>query len=91
MGRETLRGWVWGERDKMFCECCIQYGNHVGVLCITLKLELVPFYISITPLSTGLSNWGNYLLTLRVCTMCIMETSMGDYTANCLGYRLFNG
>ena len=68
----------------MFCECCTQYGNHVGVLCITLKLELVAFYISIT----GLSNCGNYAL---LYTYAIMETSMGDYTANCLGYRLFNG
>ena len=58
LGRETMRGCV-GRETKCFVSAASNMEvvcNHVGVLCTTLKLELVPFYVSITSLSTGLSN-----------------------------------
>ena len=65
MGRETKCFVSVASNMEVVC-------NHVGVLCTTLKLELVPFYVSITSLSIGLSNWGNDLLTLHIYVQCVL-------------------
>lgn len=65
MGRETKCFVSVASNMEVVC-------NHVGVLCTTLKLELVLFYVSITSLSTRLSNWGNYLLTLHIYVQCVL-------------------
>ena len=57
------QGDMCGEKEEMLCGPCIKHGgcmHHVGLLCIILKLELELFYLSIGPLSTGLSNCGSY-------------------------------
>ena len=54
---------VCGEKEEILCGPCIKHGGcrrQVGLLCIIPKLELVPFSLSIGPLSTALPICGSY-------------------------------
>ena len=79
-----------GERDKMFCEHCIQYGGCMQS-CGSVVHHFEAWIGAVLRINhftehrvIQLGKLSPYFTHIR--TMCVVETSMGDYTANC--YRL---